>query len=994
MTGRLRKVATAALVLVGVVALLAGGALTALRTRWGGDLARRLALARVNALIAGDLQVSRLVFSGDRLSLQGVRLCSPEGEAIVDVREIDVAFSPLALFSKRVLIKRLVVVSPVLSLRKEAAGLDITRALAARTPPAVKVTPTPESRSASDGWVLEVNGLRLDDGTVTYRAAGSGSARGRLELSAITLAGSAHYEPGRAAVAATLDAHAVARSPVRDAVTLHLDGHGQGPERQVEVRAAVGASTLAATLSTDPAGGIDLRLGRLHVAPVLAGALVPAVRLSVPVDVTGHARRSGETITFGANVQTAAGTLAAHGAFDAPAARLSPLVVRAEHIDLGRLVEGWPRSNLSAAVTAECAGADLGALSGTLDVDLPAGRLGAATVGPVSAHVRAVRGQYDVEELRLALPGLTVLAHGHAGPARLALDVTIEALDLGLTSSTLASFAGLAFPRVAGRGRAVVVLSGTTAEPRLSLSAAFPRLAVDQDQVSGLRITARLPRARLPQVGVAKLEVTDARVGGLAFHDTVARLSSDGRRLEADLRVGAALSMLAGGRWGSDRRAFVLDRLILRYPEASSPWGLVGRTRLSWGPDSLAIAGFDLRAGTARVSGELRQHGDRWHAKLDVAHLDLGRLPRLALPPQVELAGWLDAHAAVDGTRAAPRVETRINVRGARLGRYQHLGLELAGALQGGRAAGRLSATGLDARVDMRFDVPTAWPLRNLRAPLTVDVVIPETDLRAVLAAAELGDQQASPGRPDISGSAGLSLHVHGTGAAPVLELDASARGLVLFGRAIGTGALRVTGGDAPLMVALTLPSARQLTAASGAAARPALGSGSLLLRSPFRLASLLRGWPSRDALARTPFEVTGELRGMSLAALARWTKSATVAGGTAALRVSASGTALAPTGALNLQVEGVTGPRFPPTDARLDAAFGARDTRVAVRVLRGGRELPRVRSWAWRRGDSATSAPSRPRPSTCGQPSDPCASAGPIFPAIRREKRPWSPSR
>jgi translocation and assembly module TamB len=177
-----------------------------------------------------------------------------------------------------------------------------------------------------------------------------------------------------------------------------------------------------------------------------------------------------------------------------------------------------------------------------------------------------------------------------------------------------------------------------------------------------------------------------------------------------------------------------------------------------------------------------------------------------------------------------------------------------------------------------------------------------------------------------------------------VLELDVSARDLVLSGRAFGTGALRVTGGDAPLMIALTLPSAGELTAAPGAAARPgatsALGSGSLQLRTPFPLASLLRGWPSRDALARTPFEVTGELRGMSLAALSRWAQSTTIAGGTAALRVSASGTALAPAGALNLQVEGVTGPGFPPTDARLDAAFGAHDTRVAVRVLRGGREL------------------------------------------------------
>ncbi|HEY8927421.1 MAG TPA: translocation/assembly module TamB domain-containing protein, partial [Polyangia bacterium] len=60
----------------------------------------------------------------------------------------------------------------------------------------------------------------------------------------------------------------------------------------------------------------------------------------------------------------------------------------------------------------------------------------------------------------------------------------------------------------------------------------------------------------------------------------------------------------------------------------------------------------------------------------------------------------------------------------------------------------------------------------------------------------------------------------------------------------------------------------------------------------------------------------------------------------TAALRISASGSARDPRGALNVELAGAAGPRFPPTDARLDASFGERDTRVALRVVRNAREL------------------------------------------------------
>jgi hypothetical protein len=115
---------------------------------------------------------------------------------------------------------------------------------------------------------------------------------------------------------------------------------------------------------------------------------------------------------------------------------------------------------------------------------------------------------------------------------------------------------------------------------------------------------------------------------------------------------------------------------------------------------------------------------------------------------------------------------------------------------------------------------------------------------------------------------------------------------------------------------------------------------GNLAVGTDLSLAALMRRLPTRDELMRARFDVRGDLKGVPLVAVGRLTKERLLSAGAASLRLSAEGTALSPKGALNLEVVGAAGPRFPPTDARLDATFGATDARVALRVLRRGHEL------------------------------------------------------
>ncbi|MBC8134019.1 MAG: hypothetical protein H7X95_13630, partial [Deltaproteobacteria bacterium] len=64
------------------VALMVGGALSLARTAWGAERLRQFALPRVNAAIAGQVDVQSFRFFGDRIVLNELVLRDPEGDVV------------------------------------------------------------------------------------------------------------------------------------------------------------------------------------------------------------------------------------------------------------------------------------------------------------------------------------------------------------------------------------------------------------------------------------------------------------------------------------------------------------------------------------------------------------------------------------------------------------------------------------------------------------------------------------------------------------------------------------------------------------------------------------------------------------------------------------------------------------------------------------------------------------------------------------------------
>ena len=211
--------------------MLAGAGLLALRTHWGGGLARDAAIPRVNRSIAGQLDVGGLRFFGRSIELTGVTLRDPEGTAVARVQRVFVALSPMALLDDHVDLREVTLAQPVLALEQDARGLNLARAIAPRAPPPEPVEEAAESVEPSR-LKLSVRKLALVGGAVSSRDRRPG-APPPVALEGLNSEGAAALDVGRQAVDARLTLNGRTTAPLRAPLALAVqakaaDARGNG----------------------------------------------------------------------------------------------------------------------------------------------------------------------------------------------------------------------------------------------------------------------------------------------------------------------------------------------------------------------------------------------------------------------------------------------------------------------------------------------------------------------------------------------------------------------------------------------------------------------------------------------------------------------------------------------------------------------------------------------------------------------------------------------
>jgi translocation and assembly module TamB len=827
-----RTAGKVALVALAAVALLVGGAWAFLQTRWGGQAIRRFALPRVNAQLAGHLELGRFSFGGDRLTLNQVVLRDPSGVVVARVERIELAFSRLALLRRHLDIGQLSIVRPELWLVQDPDGLNLTRALAPRTPKPASAPASPQS-PAGRGMVVDLRKLSLTEGTIDFR-------------------------------------------DLRD-----LRSIAPGPSRHVRVA----------------------ELG-------IAG--------SAQAD-TGPSR-----VSFDLAVDARGGHLDARGDLDLRQLRaLGPgLSVHLRDLDLSQLYEGAPPSQLAFDLSARGGGQDLASLDGSLDFSLPAGQLGGKPVGPVRLSARAARGLYTVADLLAVLPGVELTAKGTATATAVDLRGQVEASDLAALAKSLGAW-GMEPPDLAGRGRLDLALGGPLATLSLRVTGQAPQIRVGASSVQSLTLTASLPDLRAPEAADVELTAPRASLGGQRLRGlALAAHTTNRERLTVDARTSGPfpLTLAVRGRRPSPS-SVTIDALDLHYPEAR--WTLARPARLEFGDGRFALAGFALRAGPERIEADLQKTTLAVRGHLVIEKLDLSRLPRVVVPPALGVGGVVDVEAHLAGSAVDPRFDAKVSLVGGRFRGYRDLSLALDARYAAARARGRLDAHGLGTGISARFDLPGAWPIRDRRAPLLLDLTLAETDLPGTLKALALASGRPIPAH--LRGRAHLTARLDGTLQDPRLDLKLAAKSLVVEGQPVGDVDLAFRG-DADHSLEAHLKVATD----AGGGAHTAID-----LKTPLSLRAVMRRPPTIESLLRTPIEMRGDVDRLPLAVLAQLARTGSPVGGTLTSHLTLSGTALDPRGSLTADVAGATARGVPSTDARLELQLDRGAIDLHLRVLR-----------------------------------------------------------
>jgi translocation and assembly module TamB len=839
-----RIVLAVAGVLVAALALFVGGAMVFLRSARGGAFVGRWLTARVNARIAGHLDVRHFSFGGSRIRVEGIELDDPDGAAVARVGAVDVRFSLLALFRREVDISELVVQRPSLMLRQGRSGWNAERALEPREPPA----PSEPTRVR-----VVVERLHVMGGSVDVRTSGEDARRVRAGAIAIDGAG------WLAAPAADFDGHvrlaAQLEAPFAAPVELAVDLGRSGGASRGTARAAVGDASLSVRAALERDGRYRIDVDRARVTPELVRAFAPALRLRGPLEIQAALDGTGAHGQGRVDLAAAKGGVHVEAGWDADAHRVKALSVRAQHIDLGGVALGLPRSDFSFELAGHGAGTTLETLTGALRLRMERGRLGGHDLGPARLDASAARGEVRIAALEAALPGASVRASGTLARARVDLAVDLREADLAATARSLRPLVPVA---LVGTGRLHVRVTGPTAHPAVSLDGAFERLAVAGNSARGLTLNGVWPDVRRPLLANADLHASGVSLGGRQLREVAAHLESRGRDFHFALRTEGqgALGASAAGRWSADHRTLSLASLELTMPVVT--WQQAGAPiEIAFEP--VAVRGLDLRANGQRIRGDFALAAGRLDAVVDISALDLARLPR-----------WLLA-------REFP--PTRLD---------------------------------LHAKVD----VPARWPPPP-RAPASADVELRVGEVKGLLSLAGVT-------RPRVAGAFHLTLALAGTAEAPRLDGKAELARASVDGQSLGEVRFTARGGDkGPTSLVVTL-----------APAADGLGAGTIELSTPASLARLVNLPREARAWMATPLQATGGLQRVPLSALSRLAGVGPF-GGTLSLRLDVRGTAAAPHGAINVELQRATGARFPATDVRADIAAGDRDMRFSARVWR-----------------------------------------------------------
>lgn len=725
-----------------VIALLALALLTAgpaslitwLQSSAGSALLREKVLAAARDAIDGRVELASIRLDGETLHLENLRLFTPEGELVAELASLDATVSLKSLAARRLELTHLHLERATLHLTTDQRGLNLTRAIHAKTPG--DGGPLPD-------WTVALRDVTLHAGAVDAQLGGQ-----RYSLEGLEAQGELDTALRRLTeLTLTLKTSARATAPLDAPLALTLSA----ATGRLTAQASLADSALNGSASFDGA----LRLDSLRLTPSVVRPFVPDWPLVVPVVAQGTVDATHLALTLKAGTAELTAT-STHGL---DPLRLEAFELQGASLDLEQLIDAPRPARLDFKASGSLTDLTEDQLTGSLALDATWDSAQRTRLLTLHAAAKAEHGQVRLEPLHLATPGASVEVRGAASRRRLDLRGTLQANDLSAIPGTARAFAGLELPTLAGAGRLDVTVSGAASHPSVRAKGQLGGLRLGSASTEHLDVELDLPDVLRPLDTDAHLHARRVDVAGRAFDEVDLNLETHGRQVDLVLATRGLgdLTMRLGGELDPNAQGLQLERC--EATSSTSRWALDQPTHLTWPPGRFTLEPLSLRDGTQQLLVEAQQRGPVLTGSLHAENLDLARLPRVLASPTLGLGGVVSLDVATKGRWAHPEVDFSFAWARGTVAGLTDMDLRAAGTWRAERLIAHLGGSTAQGNATADLDVPILAIRDGRDEPLR---------LKANVSGVELSRLETLLGHPlAADGVASLTLEADGSAASP-----------------------------------------------------------------------------------------------------------------------------------------------------------------------------------------------------------------------------------
>jgi translocation and assembly module TamB len=894
-----------------LLVLLFNAALIYLRTPAGTARLLAIGLGAANEAITGHIDAQNVTIRGSHVLIQGAHLVDSEGTLVASIEKADVDIVFPALLLGHIEARNVQLSGPVFSVVLDEDGSNLDRAFAPKHPDpgAPPVRPPPIT--------FIVHHLDIEQGRVEVKTPEGPP----FLLQGLALAGDGRYVLRSQDFQLNVQGNGGVDKPTPGPISLLFQGELRGRQLSLSADVHLAGGNLVGDVKNGPEG-LDGHFA-LDVDPSLARALVRSWPLRVPLALSAEARHSGAGYSLSGDAALGRARVELRGDVNLEAPAAQKVRVSVQHLDFAELLGRGPKSDLGLTLDGEGNGTSWSTAKGSLRLSVPPSRIRGAEVGPVAVVARLEAGRLDVSSFRAQLPGLQLTGAGEGTARALEATLHLEVTDLSALGRTLGDVVSL--PPLSGQGALQVELMGHPTHPGGHVEGHFATVSLGAFFAQGLELSVKLPDVARPLDANATLAFGRLSLAGRSLKDVHATLVSEGRGVQLQVTAASGVHVALAGTADADARGLLLDTLLLEFPDAR--WALKAPAALRFDEKHLSAERLELVSGAQSLAFEGGVSAGHVQASLEVAHLDLGHLPSVLVPPSTRLSGILDAAASAHGAEGHPDVTLKVDVAG---GSWHGL-TDVTVHADAGRTENRLTlgahVAALGSTLDVEAEAPESLLGHRVHQPVALHLSAQGVDVGLALcdlARAGFFLEGCPAGAALALAHVGLEATVGGFADGPSVHLTLHAADLRLKGLPPVDATLGVEA-DEGSPVGLKL-SATGLEGTLEVQASLKATTGQLLARRP-----TFEGWRT------LPVDIALKAAGLKLALLQETGYLPRTVQGTLGAVASLTGTLAAPKGQAEVDVENLVLPPWPGGQAHFSlTAENTLDARLTLTSAKG----------------------------------------------------------